>query len=247
MKQLITAIPKALIVSLIGALALAASIATVACDTSEPAEPAPTSQPAPASQAAPPAPAPQAAPSSDGPMQWDSPPEMTIDTSKNYTAVFELEKGDSFEIELYADKAPNTVNSFVFLARQGFYDGVTFHRVIPGFMAQGGDPTGTGRGGPGYKFENEIHEDLRHDGPGTLSMANAGGTATNGSQFFITFVPTPALDGHGKNCAAPRTSCHSVFGRVSSGMDVVNAISARDPSSATTPGDAIATIRIVEE
>ena len=211
--------------------------ALIACSSeTEPDEPAPTSQPAPASQAAP-----------DRPMQWDSPPAMEIDASKKYTAVFELEKGDSFEIELYADKAPTTVNSFVFLSRQGFYDGVTFHRVIPGFMAQGGDPTGTGTGGPGYNIANEIHPDARHDSPGIISTANRGGTATNGSQFFITFVPTPALDGHGKDCSLRGVSCHSVFGKVSSGMDVVNAISPRDPQSATTPGDAIKTIRIVEE
>ena len=234
MKQLTATAPKALIVSLIAALAIAALIACGSDTATD--EPVPTSQPAPASQAAP-----------DRPMQWDSPPAMEIDTSKKYTAVFELEKDASFEIELYADKAPNTVNSFVFLSRQGFYDGVTFHRVIPGFMAQGGDPTGTGTGGPGYNIANEIHDDLRHDSPGIISTANRGGTATNGSQFFITFVPTPALDGHGKDCSQRGVSCHSVFGKVSSGMDVVNAISPRDPGSATAPGDAIKTIRIVEE
>ena len=234
MNHPIATAPKALIFAIIAALAVAALIACGSDTATD--EPAPTSQPAPASQAAP-----------DRPMQWNSPPAMAIDTSKSYTAVFELEKGDSFEIELYDDGAPNTVNSFVFLARQGFYDGVTFHRVIPGFMAQGGDPTGTGTGGPGYNIANEIHPDLKHDSPGIISTANRGGTATNGSQFFITFVPTPMLDGHGKDCSQRGVSCHSVFGKVSSGMDVVNAISPRDPGTATAPGDAIKTIRIVEE
>jgi peptidylprolyl isomerase len=131
---------------------------------------------------------------------------------------------------------------------------VTFHRVLEGFMAQGGDPTGTGTGGPGYRFDNELSPNLRHDSPGTLSMANAAiqnGRGTNGSQFFITFVPTPGLDGYNpdgtpKNCEAPRTSCHAVFGRVVEGMDVVSSITLRDPATAATPGDAIRTIRIEE-
>ena len=240
MKQLIAAAPKALIVALIGAFAI---VALIACSSeTEPDEPQPASSQTDATDT----PAFTCQPG-DGPMQWDSPPAMAIDASKKYTAVFEMEKGVSFDIELYADKAPNTVNSFAFLACQGFYDGVTFHRVIPGFMAQGGDPTGTGTGGPGYNIANEIHPDARHDSPGIISTANRGGTATNGSQFFITFVPTPALDGHGKDCSQPGVSCHSVFGKVSSGMDVVNAISPRDPGTATTPGDAIKTIRIIEE
>jgi cyclophilin family peptidyl-prolyl cis-trans isomerase len=113
---------------------------------------------------------------------------MVIDPQKTYMAIFKTEKGD-FVIELYADKAPKTVNNFVFLARDGFYDDTTFHRVIKGFMAQGGDPTGTGRGGPGYKFADEFHSSLKHDGAGILSMANAGAN-TNGSQFFITYGPT---------------------------------------------------------
>ena len=231
--------------SLIAATVL--MVALVAC-SSESEEPAPAPAPPATTQPAPSQPAP--APS--GPKQWDSPPAMEIDTSKKYTAVFELAKGEEFEIELFAAEAPKTVNNFVFLARQGFYDEVMFHRVIPGFMAQGGDPTGIGTGGPGYRFESEFHPDLRHDGPGILSMANAGGLSTNGSQFFITFVPTPALDGlnpdgSDKLCATRGVSCHSVFGKVSSGMDVVNNISVRDPSSATTPGDVVTTIRIVEE
>ena len=231
-------------------------VALVACDSeAETPTPVPTSRSAP-SQPAPSQPTPsQPAPAPSGPQQWDSPPPMSIDTAKKYTAVFELQKGAEFEVELFADKVPMTVNSFVFLAREGFYDEVTFHRVIPNFMAQGGDPFGTGTGGPGYRFDNEFHRDLRHDSPGILSMANSGmrnGGGTNGSQFFITFIPTPALDGlnpdgSAKDCSAPRTSCHSVFGKVSSGMDVVNAISVRDPGTAPRPGDVITTIRIVEE
>ena len=166
--------------------------------------------------------------------QYNSAPSMTIDPSKEYTATFNMEDGSEFTIKLFADKAPNTTNNFVFLANDGYYDGVTFHRVIPGFMAQGGDPTGTGRGGPGYQFADEFHPELRHDKPGILSMANAGPN-TNGSQFFITFVPTPHLDDH-----------HAVFGEVIEGMDVVNAISPRDPMASRTPGDAVSSITINE-
>ena len=144
-----------------------------------------------------------------------------------------------------------TVNSFVFLSREGYYDGVTFHRVIQGFMAQTGDPTGTGYGGPGYQFANEVSPLRRHDTPGSVSMANSGGEATNGSQFFITFVPTPFLDGYEadgtrKNCGQRGVSCHTVFGRVVDGMDVVNGISPRDPATSRTPGDVIASIVIAE-
>ena len=187
-------------------------------------------------------------------MQWDSPPAMGIDSEKQYTATIELEKGDGkVEVKLFADKAPTIVNNFVFLARQGYYDGVTFHRVIEGFMAQTGDPTGTGRGGPGYRIDNEFHPDLRHDDPGVLSMANSGvhgGRGTNGSQFFITFVPTPFLDGlnpdgSAKDCSSE--SCHPVFGRIVEGMEHVFAISPRDPGSARQEGDRIRTITIVEQ
>ena len=155
--------------------------------------------------------------------QYDAPPPMVIDPAKRYTATISTDSGD-IVVELFADKAPHTVNNFVFLAREGYYDGVTFHRVIKGFMAQGGDPTGTGRGGPGYKFADEFHPALRHDQPGILSMANAG-PGTNGSQFFITYVATPHLDGK-----------HTVFGRVIEGMDVVEAIPERDPQRAREPG-----------
>ena len=163
-----------------------------------------------------------------------------------------MEGGGEFTVELFAKEAPNTVNSFVFLAREQFYNGTTFHRVLAEFMAQGGDPTGTGTGGPGYQFDNELTPDRRHDSAGTLSMANSGvknGRGTNGSQFFITFIPTLFLDGYNpdgtaKDCS--EGSCHTVFGRVIEGMEVVNGISLRDPQTARTPGDAIATI-IIEE
>ena len=169
------------------------------------------------------------------PKQYDSPPAMIIDPSKSYTATFAMDGGEEFKVNLFAQEAPRTVNNFVFLAGDGYYDGVTFHRVIPGFMAQSGDPTGTGRGGPGYRFEDEFHSNLRHNKPGILSMANAGPN-TNGSQFFITFVPTPHLD-----------DAHAVFGEIIEGMDVVNSIAPRDPSTATTPGETILSITITEE
>jgi cyclophilin family peptidyl-prolyl cis-trans isomerase len=186
-----------------------------------------------------------------GTMQFDAPPPMTIDPDKRYVAKIVMEKGGEIAIELFAKEAPRTVNNFVFLAREGFYDGVTFHRVIPNFMAQTGDPTGLGGGGPGYSFENELSPNLRHDGPGVVSMANRGGTATNGSQFFITFSPQPNLDGFNadgsaKNCAAPGVSCHSVFGKVIEGFDVLDGITTRDPRPAPPPGDVITTITIEE-
>ncbi len=160
-------------------------------------------------------------------------PTGTLDLTKAYTARFKTERGE-IVCELFAADAPMTVENFINLARAGFYDGTTFHRVIPGFMAQGGDPTGTGTGGPGYTFRDELSAKRRHDGPGVLSMANAGPN-TNGSQFFITFAATPHLDGR-----------HAVFGRVTSGMDVVNTIRERDPQRDPTPGDRIDTIEIEE-
>jgi cyclophilin family peptidyl-prolyl cis-trans isomerase len=162
-----------------------------------------------------------------------APPSGALDTTKTYTARFKTERGD-IVVELFADRAPRTVENFVNLARAGFYDGTTFHRVINGFMAQGGDPTGTGTGGPGYEFADEFHPSLRHDGAGVLSMANAG-PGTNGSQFFITHGPTPHLDNR-----------HSVFGRVVEGMEVVRSIRERDPQRDRQPGDRIETIEITE-
>ena len=140
---------------------------------------------------------------------------MQIDESKRYAATIQTNRGD-IVIDLHADKAPRTVNNFVALARDGFYDGVKFHRVIADFMIQGGDPTGSGSGGPGYRFGDEFHPELLHDGPGVLSMANAGPN-TNGSQFFITHGATNWLDNK-----------HAVFGRVRSGQDVVDAIQQGD-------------------
>jgi cyclophilin family peptidyl-prolyl cis-trans isomerase len=161
------------------------------------------------------------------------PPEMEIDPAKHYTAKINTDKG-TLVTKLHADKVPRTVNNFIFLARQGFYDGVIFHRVIENFMAQGGDPTGTGRGGPGYTFDDEFGPGLRHDKPGILSMANAGPN-TNGSQFFITHVPTPWLDGK-----------HAIFGEVIDGLDVLMAIPPRDPADPLTPAVAIKSITIEE-
>jgi peptidyl-prolyl cis-trans isomerase B (cyclophilin B) len=149
--------------------------------------------------------------------QYKKPPEMQIDPKKSYSAHFETNKGN-FDIQLFAADAPITVNNFVFLAKEGFYDGVTFHRVVPNFVIQGGDPTGSGRGGPGYKWKDEPSAlKLKHDSTGILSMANAGPN-TNGSQFFVTHTPTPHLDGK-----------HAVFGKVTGdGMQVVNAIEEGD-------------------
>ena len=157
-----------------------------------------------------------------------------IDLKKQYIATLETEKG-KVVINLFANKAPLAVNSFVFLAREGWFDGVTFHRVLEGFMAQGGDPTGTGMGGPGYEFVNE-NSDLTFDKAGVVAMANAGPN-TNGSQFFITFGPTEQLNGG-----------YTIFGQVVNGMDVVNGITRRDPAQGDTfEGDVIGTITITEK
>ncbi len=166
--------------------------------------------------------------------RWSSPPEMQIDSSKCYSATFETDVGN-FVIELTADKTPITVNNFVFLAREGYYDNTTFHRVIPDFMAQAGDPGGTGTGGPGYTIQDEFDSTLRHDGPGILSMANIGRPNTGGGQFFITFGPTPWLD-----------DAHAVFGRVTEGMDVVRSIRIRDPQSDPNPGTSLHSVTITE-
>lgn len=168
--------------------------------------------------------------------QYSAEPPMTIDTSKQYLATFKMAKGGEFVVRLFDDQAPKTVNNFVFLARDGFYDGTTFHRVLDGFMAQGGDPTGTGMGGPGYQFEDEFSPDLTFDRAGLLAMANSGPN-TNGSQFFITYDATPHLN-----------NLHTIFGEVIEGMDVVNGITRRDPNqSPDFQGDAIETITITEE
>jgi peptidyl-prolyl cis-trans isomerase B (cyclophilin B) len=153
--------------------------------------------------------------------RWNSPPEMQIDPEKTYQATIETNRGD-IELELYPQYAPKTVNNFVFLAREGYYDGVTFHRVIDNFMIQGGDPTGTGRGGPGYTFADEVKGNpLQHE-TCVMSMANAGPN-TNGSQFFITHLPQPHLDGR-----------HTVFGKVVDGEEVVYDIRQGDAMSSVT-------------
>ena len=153
--------------------------------------------------------------------QWDSPPDMQIDPQKTYRATVETNRGE-IVLELYPEHAPKTVNNFVFLANEGFYDGVVFHRVISNFVIQGGDPTGTGRGGPGYRFEDELKGNpLKHE-RGVISMANAGPN-TNGSQFFITHSPQPHLDGK-----------HTVFGKVVEGLDVVDAIQQGDSMKQVT-------------
>ena len=170
-----------------------------------------------------------------GARQFKTCPSFSIAISKQYIAALHTEKGD-IVIQLYADKAPLAVNSFVFLARQGWFDGVTFHRVIPGFVAQAGDPSGTGRGGPGYFFKNEV-SDLKYDKPGVVGMANSG-PDTNGSQFFITYAPEPTLDGS-----------YTIFGQVIKGMDVVESLTPRDPSqSGDLPaGDKILSVTIEEK
>lgn len=170
--------------------------------------------------------------------QYSECPPVVIDPKKDYTATLKTEKGD-IKIHLFADKAPLAVNSFVFLSREGYYDGVTFHRVLADFVAQTGDPSGTGSGGPGYVFANEISEDLKYDRPGLVGMANSGAD-TNGSQFFITYKALPNLDGG-----------YTIFGEVVEGMDVVERLTLRDPASAQgqtlPPGDKILSITIEEK
>jgi len=167
--------------------------------------------------------------------QYATEPAMGIDVTKQYLATVKMAKGGEFKMQLFPDKAPRTVNSFVFLACRGYFDGITFHRVLEGFMAQGGDPQGTGGGGPGYEFVNE-DSDLTFDKAGVVAMANRG-RDTNGSQFFITFVETPQLNGG-----------YTIFGQVIEGMEVVNGITRRDPdTNPTFEGDAIESVTITEQ
>jgi cyclophilin family peptidyl-prolyl cis-trans isomerase len=163
--------------------------------------------------------------------QYDAAPEMVIDPKKSYTAVIKTDHGD-IRVNLLTEVAPKSVNNFVFLAREGFYDGTTFHRVIPGFVAQGGDPTGTGRGGPGYRFEDELSDTPFVEG--ILGMANAG-PGTNGSQFYLMLGDAPHLTGR-----------YTAFGKVEEGMDVVKAIRVRDPERDSSPGDAMLSVTIEE-
>lgn len=166
--------------------------------------------------------------------QWKAAPPMMLEADKTYLARITLKKGGAFVILLDAKAAPQTVNSFVFLARNGFFDGVTFHRVLEGFMAQGGDPTGTGMGGPGYQFAYEANQN-RFNAAGVVAMANGGArTPTNGSQFFITFGPCPQLDGG-----------YTIFGRVVQGMEAVNGLRRRDPNDRPDfLGDAMSKVEI---
>ena len=168
--------------------------------------------------------------------QFTECPPMSIDPAKQYFATIKTEKGD-IRLELFANIAPLAVNNFIFLANQGWYDNVTFHRVIPGFMAQTGDPTGTGYGGPGYAFDNEITSEYKFDRAGLLSMANAG-PGSNGSQFFITYDAAPHLDGG-----------FTIFGQVVSGMEVVERLTPRDPSQSMDlpPGDLVLDVVIEEQ
>ncbi|MEZ4677684.1 MAG: peptidylprolyl isomerase [Caldilineaceae bacterium] len=165
---------------------------------------------------------------------YDAPPPMVIDPDKYYYATFKTAKGD-IKVQLFAQRAPMTVNNFVFLAREGYYNDTTFHRVLEQFMAQGGDPTGTGSGGPGYQFADEFDPSLTFDRGGLLAMANAG-PGTNGSQFFLTFAPTEWLNNR-----------HTIFGEVVEGMDVLNSLTLRDPNAAPDfEGDTLYTV-IIEE
>ncbi len=168
--------------------------------------------------------------------QFDAPPPMVTEKGKQYQATIKTEKGD-IVVELFADRTPVTANSFVYLAQQGWYDDTIFHRVIPGFVAQTGDPSATGIGWPGYRCSDELNPDLTFDGPGVLGMANSG-PDTDGSQFFITMSAQPDLNGK-----------HTVFGRVISGMDVVESLAARDPQQVAPdqPGDRILSIAIQEK
>ena len=168
--------------------------------------------------------------------QYREAPALQIDPKKNYKAIFHTSRGD-INVNLFAAQAPVTVNNFVFLAREGYYNNTTFHRVIGGFMAQGGDPTATGSGGPGYSFRDEQSAlALKHDKPGILSMANAG-RDTNGSQFFITYGPTPHLNGK-----------HAVFGEIAdaASMNVLKSLRERDPQRDRQPGDGLLFVEIVE-
>ena len=163
--------------------------------------------------------------------QYSNVPPVTIDPAAPYRAVIRTSLGN-MEIELFPAQAPVTVNNFIFLAKDGFYDGVVFHRVIPSFMIQGGDPLGQGTGGPGYQFQDEFSSTLAFDQPGRLAMANSG-PATNGSQFFITVAPTPHLNGK-----------HTIFGKVTSGQDIADAISNVAQASGNRPTEPIVIERI---
>lgn len=183
---------------------------------------APASDATPRADTATPRPTPTISSRGAAPRSYAAPPEMTLDPESDYHADFRTSQGN-FRVRLLAAQAPLTVNNFVFLAQQGFYDGLIFHRVIENFMIQGGDPTGTGAGNPGYRFQDEIVPGLVFDAPGKLAMANSGPN-TNGSQFFITTVPTPHLNGN-----------HTIFGEIIEGQSVINAISRVETNARDAP------------
>ena len=175
----------------------------------------------------------QQAPQTGGKKTYAAAPPMTIDQNKKYFATIKMDIGD-IRLELYPKEAPASVNNFVFLARDGYYDGVTFHRVIPGFVAQAGDPEGTGRGGPGYTIKDEVNSHKFLDG--SLGMAKTSAPNSAGSQWFIDYAPQPNLDGG-----------YTVFGQLVSGRDVLDKITPRDPATATQPGTKINTIVIEDQ
>jgi len=175
----------------------------------------------------------------DGKGKQYSAPEQVINPAHTYCAILTTAKG-RIVVQLYPQVAPQHVNSFVFLAQRGFYDGTTFHRVIPGFVAQGGDPTGTGTGGAGYTLPLEIYPALKYDRVGVLGMARASAPNSASSQFFITYAPLPSLDPSARNAG------YTIFGQVVEGMDIVEQIAPRDPSSATGDGDLLISVRIVD-
>jgi peptidylprolyl isomerase len=180
--------------------------------------------------------APTAAGAPASQLSYSAPPPMTIDPKKTYTATITTPRGD-FVVNLRPDLAPQTVNSFVFLAKAGYFNGLTWHRVLPNFMAQGGDPTGTGGGGPGYTIPDEFTDKVKFDKPGIVAMANTGQPNSGGSQFFVTTAPADYLDGK-----------YTIFGEVTQGQDIVNAIPLRDPEqNPTTPGEQIVKITIDEK
>ena len=241
------------------ALVAAIAVLALACgDSDDETAPARGAAPAAGSGLVRPTPTPRASgevptppPVDQAVKQWSEPPPLVINPGKTYIATISLENGGQIEFTMSArfnfsqrlGTITNTVNNFVFLAQNRFFDGLTFHRVVPGFVVQTGDPTGTGAGGPGYNFDDEFNFRWRHDAPGQVAMANRGiidGKGTNGSQFYIALREAPELDGldadtNLKDCADPNVSCHTVFGRVTSGMDVVQSIQ---------QGDRIETIRV---
>ncbi len=237
---IISAIVVLLILGLLGLLLLNRAAEQDAAAEQNPAtaadiaEVAPTAVVAPTAAADPAAAAPAEQPAAAAPQQYDAPPPMTIDPDAEYTATITTPRGD-IVVELRPDIAPVTVNNFVFLAREGFYDGLTWHRVLEDFMAQGGDPLGDGTGGAGYNIPAEFTSEISFDRPGLLAMARANDPNSASSQFFITTAPAPWLDEQ-----------YTIFGEVIEGQEIVNNIPLRDPATATNPGEEIVAITINE-